>query len=155
MKISIFACGFSVDNGKPTQRGACAARLEYLDDSNRKSTRVISEPVGHSTGPQCDLKAAILGLMSISAAPILRLRKAPICLCASVYVAQLLERDGDNFKINPKKNAELVRRLREKVALFSDLTVQAGTKEQLQQALDVAKTAVDVGVGSDSGTIVL
>lgn len=155
MKISIFACGFSIDNGKPTQRGACAARLEYVDDHDRKSARVISEPVGSSTGPQCDLKAAILGLMSVSAVPVLRLRKAPICLCASTYVAQLLERDGDDFKINPKKNGELVRRLREKVALFNNLTVQAGTKEQLQQALDVAKTAVDTGIGSDSGTIQL
>jgi len=151
MKISIYACGFSVDNGKPTQRGACAAALEYLDDHGRRGARVISEPVGNSTGPQCDLKAAILGLMSVKADPVIR-RKWDIELFASPYVAQLMARKDDGFKLNPKKNIELVRRLREKADLFGSLTVTAGSKEQLQQALDTAKTTVEVNMGSDTGT---
>ena len=151
MKITIIACGFSIDNGKPTQRGACAAHLSYEDEHDRKATRTISELVGSSTNPQCDLKAAILGLMSVRVG----LRKRPIELIASSYVAPILERDGDNYKLNPKKNLELVKRLREKVALFGDLTVKAGTKDQLRPALDAAKVAVDTEAGSDSGTVVL
>ena len=151
MKISVFACGFSIDNGKPTQRGACAAYLEYVDDHDRKATRVISEPVGNSTNPQCDLKAAILGLMSIKADPFVR-RKVPVELFASSYVAPLLEREGESYKLNPKKNIELVRRLREKSGLFSNLTISIGSKEQLQPALDAAKDTVNAGVGSDSDT---
>ena len=151
MAISIFACGFSIDNGKPTQRAACAARLLYEDEFSRKAMRVISEPVGNSTNPQADLKGAILGLMTLRA----DLRKEPVELFVSKYVAPLMERSDDGFKINPKKNPELVRRLREKAALFNKLTVVAGTREQLQQTLDVAKTAVEVGAGSDTGTIVL
>lgn len=151
MKISVYACGFSIDNGKPTQRGACAASLEYLDDHGRRGTRIVSEPVGNSTGPQCDLKAAILGLMSIKADPVIR-RKWDIELFVSPYVAQLMVRKDDGFKLNPKKNVELVRRLREKADLFGNLTVTAGSKEQLQQALDTAKTTVEVNMGSDTGT---
>lgn len=154
MKIEIFACGFSVDNGKPEQRGAAAARLQYVDDYEREAIRVISEPVGDSTKPQCDIKAAILGLMSIKAQQVLQLRKNPVVLFVTPYVAQLMERDGDKYKIEPKKNAELIRRLRDKADLFSNLVVQVGEKEQMQQVLDVAKTAAETIVGSDSGTIV-
>jgi len=152
VKITICACGFSVDNGKPTQRGACAAILEYLDDYGRKATRTVSEPVGNSTGPQCDLKAAILGLMAVKADPVIRC-KWDIELLTSPYVAQLMVRQGDRFKLNPKKNVELVRRLREKAALFGNLTVATGSKEQLQRPLDTAKTTVEVGMGSDTGTV--
>jgi hypothetical protein len=154
MKIEIFACGFSVDNGKPEQRGAATARLQHIDSHGREAIRVISEPVGDSTKPQCDIKAAILGLMSIKAHPVLQLRKSPVVLFVTPYVAQLMERDGDKYKIEPKKNAELIRRLREKADLFTDLTVQIGEKEQMQQILDVAKTAAETTVGSDSGTII-
>jgi hypothetical protein len=154
--ITIYACGYTIDNGKPTQRGACAASLEHYDSSNRKAVRVVSEPVGNSTGPQCDIKGAILGLMSINASPVLQFRKAPVNLYASKYVAQLLEcGDDGRFKATPKKNAELVRRLREKVSLFENLTVYVGTKEQLQQPLDISKTAVNSGLHSDTGTLVL
>jgi ribonuclease HI len=138
----------------PTQRGACAAYLECVDDYNRKATRIISEPVGNSTNPQCDLKAAILGLMSVKADPVLR-HKVSIELFASSYVAPLLERKDDGYKINPKKNVELVRRLREKAELFGNLTVRVGLKEQLQTALDVANGTVSTGVGIDSDTKVL
>jgi hypothetical protein len=153
MKITICACGYSIDNGKPTQRGACAARLCYFDDYDRKAIRVLSEPVGNSTGPQCDLKSAILGLMSIKATPVLRLRKAQIELITTKYVAQFMERVDGEFKLIPKKNIELIRRFREKAALFDSLIVQVGTKEQLQQAFDIAKTTVETGIGSDSDTI--
>jgi hypothetical protein len=153
MKISIFACGFNIDNGKPTQQGACAARLQYVDDYNRISIRVIGEPVGNSTGPQCDIKAAMLGLMAIKATTVFR--KMSIELFASAYVSQLLERDDTSFKINPKKNMELIRRLREKASLFENLIVQVGSKEQLQQTMDIAKTVVNTGIASDSGTIAL
>jgi hypothetical protein len=152
MKISIFACGFNINNGKPTQRGACVARLQYVDDHNRTSVRVISEPVGNSTGPQCDIKAVILGLMSIKATP--TFRKMPIELFVSSYVVQLLERNEEGFKINPKKNIELIRRLREKFLLFANITAQTGSKEQLQQVMNIAKTTVDTEIASDSGTII-
>lgn len=151
MKISIYACGFSVDNGKPTQRGASAAVLQYDDDYGRRCTRTISEPVGNSTGPQCDLKAAILGLMTVKADPVIR-HKWDIELFASPYAAQLMARNDGEYKLNPKKNIELVRRLREKAELFGNLTVTAGAKEELQQALDAAKTTVAVNMGSDTGT---
>ena len=150
MKTSIYACGFSVDNGKPTQRGACAAILEHSDDHDRKACRIISEPVGSSTGPQCDLKAAILGLMTVSANP--RFRKSSVDLFVSKYAAQFLERDGEKYKLDPKKNAELVRRLREKADLFGNLTVQIGTKEQLQLSAEHAKGTAETGFGGDSGT---
>jgi hypothetical protein len=153
MKISIYACGYSIDNGKPTQRGACAAGLHYVDDHDRKAIRVISELVGSSTGPQCDLKAAILGLMSIKATPVLRLRKAPVELVTTKYVAQFMERVDGEFKLVPKKNIELIRRFREKADLFENLIVLIGTKEQLQQAFDIAKTTVETGINSDSNTI--
>jgi hypothetical protein len=154
--ISIYACGYTIDNGKPTQRGACAASLEHYDSSNRRAVRVISEPVGSSTGPQCDIKGAILGLMSINASPVLQFRKMPVSLYVSKYVAQLLEHQDDGqFKVTPKKNAELVRRLREKTSLFEDLTVHTGTKEQLQQPLDISRTAADSGLHSDTGTLIL
>jgi hypothetical protein len=97
------------------------------------------------------LKAAILGLMTVKADPVIR-RKWDIELFASSYVAQLMARKDDGFKLNPKKNVELVRRLREKVDLFGNLTVAAGSKEELQHALDTAKTTVEVSMGSDTGT---
>lgn len=149
MKIEIFTSGFCIDNGKPTQRGACAARLSYADEHGRKAVRVISEPIGDSTGPQCDLKAAMVGLMSVRS----DLRKCDIDLFTSTYVAQLTERDGDNFKLVPKKNAELVKRLREKVILFNNLVIKVGTKEQLQQITSIAKTVAETAIGDDSETI--
>ena len=151
MKISIFASGFCIDNGKPTQHGAGAARLLYVDDFGRSAIRVISESVGNNTKPQCDLKAAMVGLMALRTG----LRHKAVDLIVPLYVAQLMERDGKEYKLQSKKNVELVRRLREKAALFSSLTVQTGSKEELQQVLDVARTAAEVGAGSDSGTIVL
>ena len=151
MKISIFASGFCIDNGTPTQRGAGAARLLYVDDFGRSAVRVVGEPVGSSTKPQCDLKAAMVGLMSLRTG----LRRHAVDLVVSPYVAQLMERNGKEYKLQPKKNMELVRRLREKAALFSNLIVQAGSKEELQQVLDIARTATEVGAGSDSGTIAL
>jgi hypothetical protein len=82
-------------------------------------------------------------------------RKKPVELMVSPYVAQLLERNDSGFKTNPKKNAELVRRLREKATLFSDLTVLVGTKDELQQTLGFAKSAVENGTGNDTGTMLL
>lgn len=151
MNITIHACGITIDNGQSTQRGACAVDLHYADEYDRIATRTISEFISDSTNPQCDLKAAMFGLMSINA----DLRNKPIELFVSTYVAQLLERDNKIFKLIPKKNIELVRRLREKVDLFSDLTVKAGTKAQLQHVLNVAKITVETKVSEDTGTVVL
>jgi len=95
----------------------------------------------------------MLGLMAIKATTVFR--KMSIELFASAYVSQLLERDDTSFKINPKKNMELIRRLREKASLFENLIVQVGSKEQLQQTMDIAKTVVNTGIASDSGTIAL
>lgn len=151
MKITIFASGFCIDNGKSTQRGACAARLLYADDEGRNAVRIISEPVGNSTKPQCDLKAAMLGLMSLKST----VRNAAVDVFVPSYVAQLMEREGGNYKLEPKKNAELVRRLREKVTLFKNIIIQTGSKEDLRQPMVIAKTAAEIGAGDDSGTIML
>jgi hypothetical protein len=78
----------------------------------------------------------------------------PIGLFVSSYVVQLLERNEEGFKINPKKNIELIRRLREKFLLFANITAQTGSKEQLRQVIDIAKTTVDTEIASDSGTII-
>lgn len=149
-KITVIACGYNVDNGKPTQRGASATSLHYVDDHDRQCSRTISELVGNSTGPQCDIKAAILGLMSIKQ----HLRKLPIELIVSHYVAKLLEFDGNDFKVVPKTNSELVKRLREKTALLHDLKVTAGSRDRLQSTLDIAKSAIAANSGNDTGTVI-
>jgi hypothetical protein len=147
--IKITTCGSCVDSGKPTQRGGCAAHLWAKDSLGRVSTRKLTHAAGNSTQPQANLKAALLGLMSINAA----MRVQDTELCVIPYVEQQLQQQDGKYKTTPKKNVELVDRLRSAVALFPRLRTLVADKSTLRQILEDARQCAEKQNETDTGTI--
>jgi len=147
--IKITTCGSCVDTGKPTQRGGCAAHLWAKDSVGRISTRKLTHAAGNSTQPQANLKSALLGLMSVNAA----MRAHDTELCVIPYVEQQLQQEDGKFKTTPKKNVELVDKLRSVVALFPRLRISVADKDTLRLIFEDARQCAELQNETDTGTI--
>jgi hypothetical protein len=149
MIIHMYATGVAMNNGKPTQKAGTGVILEAVDSVGRKVSRTISYPVGNCTTPCAEINAARIALASV----VKKYRKeAIVTLHVSPYVAKLFEMEGENFKTNPKKNAEQVAELRRWSGYFEKLKVKASSRDDLMIPLDLAKQCAETQNKSDTGT---
>lgn len=152
MKITVYATGYSANNGKPTQKGGSAVVLKAEDEFSRKSSRTMSHPVGNCTTPCSEINGARLALASIRRK---HRKESSVHLVVPKYVYNLLVKEDDEFKSQPKKNVKEIGELRRWSSYFNKLRVTIGTKAELMNAFDVAKQCADNQRGIDTGTKVM
>ena len=143
----LFAAGHAVDNGKATQRAACAAVL-VARDGNRGKYREIAHHLESATGPQAELQGAYLALAAVKP----RLRTGHTVLTVGSYPSRMLERAGEGWAINAKSNERLVERLRTLAAQFPDLTVSSRRVDELTRAGELARGAAQTQTQTDTGS---
>ena len=147
MELMLFAAGYSIDNGKATQRAACAVVL-MARDGDRGKYREIAHHLESATGPQAELQAAYLALAAVKP----RLRLGPIVLTVGSYPARVLERTGEGWTTNAKSNERLVERLRVLAAQFPALTVSSRRADELTRAGELARGAAQTQTQTDTGS---
>lgn len=147
MEFSLFAAGHSLDNGKPTQRAACAAVL-IAREGDRTKYREISHYLESTTGPQSELQAAYMALAAVQP----RWRSELIILTVGSYPNRMLERAGDGWATNAKSNEQLVGRLRTLINQFPRLTISSRAADEFTRAGELARISAQAQTQSDTGS---
>lgn len=156
MKIDIYTSAQTIGQ-KEERRTACAMVMTATAPDGRVQVRKMAFPLGTSTLNLAGLQAvrlAALGLRQWVAA-----RRAKVNIFTdSHYALEMLAKEGESYKADPKTNVEVVSAMREWCDKLPGLTLHHQKADSgigngcLVQARDLATSTATSQTPSDGGT---
>jgi len=144
--IVLNAIGFSADKGL-TQKAGCCITMEFDDEYGRKSTRMITHPIGNATVRRANLQAVHLALAAVV---------RPMRKIADVMV--VCPEDIKNILDNPAHpeeadNTDVIGEIRKWITFYTRLRFVSWSVESIP-GYDKARECAESQSGSDTGTVV-
>ena len=142
-QINLHAVGVCLDEGEMVQKAGCAIRMDYIDEFNRSSSRIISHPFGSADSQWSNIQAARMALASV-----LRPFRKTAAVTLSV-VPEVVNLILKNTK--PDKYADIVVLLRQWTGFFTTFKLIPTPAENILSYSD-AKICAETQRATDSGT---
>jgi len=110
MKFEIYTSGCLCSQNEKKTAG-CAAVIYAIDDTTKRYRRVLAFGLGQTTLNLASLQGARVGLMSLIQ-DVMDENPQILLQTDNHYVFSLLQKENDEYKINPKANQEQADSLR-------------------------------------------